>query len=364
LQFDSSDVTASATISSNAAGAFVAYKPPSQLTLNSMHTIRLFFSDTGARTFTNQWTFRVADLPVLRAAWVTPPGSGLSNGFNIIVNKVDREAQQQLFPNTASRAESQIDPGIPNPSPPPLYYPNQAAGPNGDGSSAELNVINYNGDGTDRGAFTGDQPLPNIPPAPDLRHIAMAVTAYVELSAGLHRFGVRRDDGFKLLAGPDFTRADATLTLGAFEPNLVDSTTATTEFDFMVESSGVYAVRLVFFENRGGSDGPDIEWYSVDRATGATTLINDTNSTAVKAYMARTGAPINNFQLLNPSLSGGNFSFSYPTVTGHQYYVEYKNSLTDAVWQTQPAVAGNGTTQSFSVPISTAASRFYRVRAQ
>src|SRR5439155_790641 len=228
-------------------------------------------------------------------------------------------------------------------------FVNEAAGPNGDGLFSETHVINYSQDGTDQGLFSGDQPFPYINPADyadDPNHIAMAVTAHLELSAGLHRFGVRRDDGFKLAAGPDFTAAGATLVLGAFEPTSgAESPNAATEFDFNVPTNGVYPVRLVFFENSGGAD---IEWYSVNRATRAATLINDpSDSSSVKAYMSRV-SPVTNPQILNPTVVTGNFQFSYATVAGRSYFVEYKDSLSNVSWQSRPAIDGDGSTKLFT----------------
>src|SRR5439155_9545845 len=105
-------------------------------------------------------------------------------------------------------------------------FVNEAAGPDSNGLFSETNVINYSQypasqGGADSGVFPSDQPFPYINPADygnDPNHIAMGVRVYLQLSEGLHRFGVRRDDGFKLAAGPDSTAAAATLVLGTFEP--------------------------------------------------------------------------------------------------------------------------------------------------
>ncbi|PYM10804.1 MAG: hypothetical protein DME18_15560 [Verrucomicrobia bacterium] len=366
FQFDGNDVTGAATVASNALGALITYQPPSPLALNSTHTNRLVFSDerTPPQSYTNQWTFKVANLPVLLAAWGTAPGSGLTNGFNGQIHKARNGAQNLLFPNSSIRAENQLA-NLLNDADTGQPFVNEAAGPNGDGLFSETHVINYSQDGTDQGLFSGDQPFPYINPADyadDPNHIAMAVTAHLELSAGLHRFGVRRDDGFKLAAGPDFTAAGATLVLGAFEPTSgAESPNAATEFDFNVPTNGVYPVRLVFFENSGGAD---IEWYSVNRATRAATLINDpSDSSSVKAYMSRV-SPVTNPQILNPTVVTGNFQFSYATVAGRSYFVEYKDSLSNVSWQSRPAIDGDGSTKLFTDPINAAATRFYRIRVQ
>jgi hypothetical protein len=68
--------------------------------------------------------------------------------------------------------------------------------------------------------------------------------------------------------------------------------------------------------------------------------------------------------LLSPTLSGGNFSFSFATVAGFTYLAQYKNSLSDPVWQTLQSIPGDGTTKTITVPLSAAAQRFYRVAVQ
>ena len=300
----------------------------------------------------------MANLPVLLPAWGTAPGSGRTNGLNVKMHW-HQGGQDLLFPNNSTRAEDQLadllnDAGTGQP------YTNEAGGPGGDGLYAESTVINYSNDATYRGAFPGDQPFPYIDPGTP-KHVALAVMAYLEWPAGLHRFGVRRDAGFKLSAGQDFNRTGASLVLGAFEPG-AESPTATTEFEFMVQTNGVYPLRLVFFQNSGPSD---LEWYSVNRASGVATLINDpANSNSIKAYLARVGVATVTLQILKPTVSGGNFQFTYPTVAGRKYSVEFKNSLSDATWQAQPAIDGDGSVKSFGAPVSGASARFYRVRVQ
>ena len=68
--------------------------------------------------------------------------------------------------------------------------------------------------------------------------------------------------------------------------------------------------------------------------------------------------------LLSPTVNGGNFSFSFATVTGFTYLAQYKNSLSDPVWQTFQSITGDGTTKTITVPLSAAVQRFYRVTVQ
>ena len=71
--------------------------------------------------------------------------------------------------------------------------------------------------------------------------------------------------------------------------------------------------------------------------------------------------------IISPSLAATRTGFgstlSFATMTGHNYIVQYKNSLTDASWTSLSPVSGNGST--VEVPDSTTeAGRFYRLLIQ
>ena len=52
----------------------------------------------------------------------------------------------------------------------------------------------------------------------------------------------------------------------------------------MVETNGLYPMRLLYWQ---GQAGGSLEFYSINRTTGAATLINDpSNPSAIKAYPA------------------------------------------------------------------------------
>jgi hypothetical protein len=67
---------------------------------------------------------------------------------------------------------------------------------------------------------------------------------------------------------------------------------------------------------------------------------------------------------LNAGFSAGSFQVSFPTVSGHNYTVQYKTNLTDAVWQTLGGViAGDGSTQTVT-DSPTQSQMFYRLMVQ
>lgn len=113
----------------------------------------------------------------------------------------------------------------------------------------------------------------------------MDFTAHVELAAGSHRFGVRSDDNFQLACGPTVAAADGSLVLGRSESGRGNGLPGgATAFEFQVEASGVYPLRLIYYEGNGSAR---VELYSIDRATSAHTLLNDTSVGAVKAFTSR-----------------------------------------------------------------------------
>jgi hypothetical protein len=369
LYFDALDVTASARVTDTPGGATIIYQPPALLPMGSIHRVGIEFADNAspANAQTNQWTFMVATLPVIPAAYSTPAGSGRTSGFNIRIAKAPDSSDAATFTNTAARAELQLAGQLIDSSSGQPFI-NEAAGPNGDGTYIEPNVINYEQEGLDAGYFSGDAPFPGVfPAAPN--YMAMAVTAYLDLPAGIHRFGVRSDDGFRLAVGPYFTNAN--LVLGEFEGDRGSGLPGgSTEFEFLVQSPGVYAFRLLWYEGVGGAD---LEWFSVDRSTLGTasvvrTLINDAGTSgSVEAYQARVGSPSNQPKppLLSPTLTAGDIVISFPTETGFTYTVECKGSLSDPAWQgAAPAVAGDGSVRSVRLAASGLSYRFYRVRAE
>jgi uncharacterized delta-60 repeat protein len=70
-------------------------------------------------------------------------------------------------------------------------------------------------------------------------------------------------------------------------------------------------------------------------------------------------------QLVNPAFSNNAFKVSLSTVTGVNYYLEYKtNSITDSTWTALPSVVGDGTMKTLVDPAAVGPRRFYRVRVQ
>jgi PKD repeat protein len=69
------------------------------------------------------------------------------------------------------------------------------------------------------------------------------------------------------------------------------------------------------------------------------------------------GTPV----VLDTILAGGEFQFSFETVAGVSYTVQFKDALDDPVWQTLQSVAGDGLMQTITNLTTTPAQRFYRL---
>jgi len=81
------------------------------------------------------------------------------------------------------------------------------------------------------------------------------------------------------------------------------------------------------------------------------------NSTNAVQGLAVSGFPPTIF---GTTKGGTDFIFSFATVTGKTYVVQYKDSLNAVVWQTNQSVAGNGAIKTVTNSIS-AMQRFYRL---
>ena len=68
--------------------------------------------------------------------------------------------------------------------------------------------------------------------------------------------------------------------------------------------------------------------------------------------------------LINPLRNSNGFAVSVPTARGKAYFLEFKNSLTDAQWTVLNAAPGDGSLKTFADASAGPTQRFYRVRQQ
>ncbi len=252
---------ASATITPTADGASINYTLSSLPAPGATVQARIVFTDSQNVTQTNDWSFTVSYNgldPANRAS-----GTGADRGFKVRVV----QAPQELSPldNSLARAEDQLSP---NSTIPKFLDTNVVS-----------QVVNFNGNGGDAGDIPGDLPVPGIDADANGTHdFAVEIQAYLDLSAGVHRFGVISDDGFSVRSGTSLS--DKTIAPLSFR----SGGTANQTFDFVAPQAGLYPFRMVWYERGGDSY---VEWVSINLDTGAKTLINDPASPdAVKAYVS------------------------------------------------------------------------------
>jgi hypothetical protein len=235
-----------------------------------------------------------------------------------------------------------------------LPYANLATNGSGSDLFAETATINYDITGAPTGGFTfpTKSAFPYIAASGTNNFIAMEALMYLQLAPGTYKFAVRSDDGFQLSTGP--TPGNTNTILGLFEGGRGNGTPST--FFFTVQTAGLYPMRLLYCQ---GQFGGNIEFYSIDHNTGASTLINDPSSPgSIKAFQ---GTAV---LLLNPAHAGSSSSFNFTTLAGHTHVVQYKNALTDPVWTTFLTIAGNGSVTNIVDSTANGARRFYHVTTQ
>jgi len=87
----------------------------------------------------------------------------------------------------------------------------------------------------------------------------------------------------------------------------------------------------------------------------ASTVSNPVSVTVTNAASA-------SVTLINPSIDGGSFQFSFPTRVSASYAVEFTDSLSPITWQTLTNLAGNGSPAAIHDSNAAGTERYYRVR--
>jgi hypothetical protein len=358
LFVNNANVTGSLTTSNNAAGCAVTYSPTGYHLLGTNNTVTVIYADSEGVSQTNSWLFSVADVPVIPPAYALPPGAAANRGFNVRIAKATNSASLALFPLSAARVDNHLA-GLINDPDTGLPFFNEAGGPNGDGRYAETNVINYNqAVGFGDSGLPGDVNFPYVAQTVegyytnDPNNISMEAIAYAQLSPGIYKWAVRSDDGFRLTFGAGANPTN--LIVGNFDGGRDD--TVPSEFEFIVQTAGLYPFRLVYYEGNGFAN---CELYAINRSNGQAILINDpANGAAIPTFR---DVPV---ILRNPAHSGNTTTFNFLTQAGRTHVVEYKDALTNGPWQPLQTVVGNGAVTNITDATAVGSTRFYRVNTQ
>ena len=295
-------VTKSGTITS------VAFTPTTIFPAASTNTILLVYSDNAStpQTFTNTFQFTVQNYPTLPPTLKVPVSDIDTNkpGFTLRLRQmaVARPGGGNVDSVRGQLNDEYIDPATGMPYDDLIdrtqtgFQP-PGSGFNPDKTFTETGFINYNQDangvGAEAGVFTADngfadKPIPGIPGTTlDSDNIALQARTYLELKAGLHRFAVNSDDGFRVTAESvpqDILRT--TSIAGEFN---ADRGQGTTLVYVLAQEDGFYPFELIWWDTTGGAE---VEFFSVDSSTGANVLVNDrADLRAIKAYRSATSRP-------------------------------------------------------------------------
>lgn len=250
----------------------------------SAHTWNLSAKDDAGNFLTRSGTFTIATYTSVPAAFALASADTSRPGFGTRMHQMEyrRNPASAPIPNI----ERQLANGYNDPnSGTPVANIADLSLADADGFLVEETTINYNeaapaAGGNFSSASTPpneDRPVPGIGASTD--HYVQSVETILELKAGLHRFGVNSDDGFRLSFGwgPGDVVGVAAGTAG--ERGFTDSL-----MDVVIPADGFYPVRLMWFETSGGSGA---EFFTENVLTGERILVNDTTRPgAVLAYRA------------------------------------------------------------------------------
>jgi len=296
-------------------GATVTYAITTLYPWGSRHTNQVAFRDFSSNWQTNTWTWTTA-YPYLFASNSLPIGSLSARGFDARMVQSDNGGVN--LDNSLERALQQL-------AIPPQIPLDRTA-------TSIVQVLNWD---------KTTAPPGNVPGlcAGSYRNIALELFAYLELSAGPHRFHIITDDGAGLYSGRRLSDPAAQV---LWEKS---SGTANTTFDFVVEADGLYPVRCLWQETGGAAN---LRLWSVNLGDASEVLVNDpANPTGVvKAWYP--------LVCLSAASVAGPYSVDAPAVNAL--------NTTDLVGaDCAPTVVGAMVTGGkFTVPI-TGATRFYRL---
>jgi hypothetical protein len=223
------------------------------LSKGTVHTNQVAFKDSAGVWQTNTWTW-ISAYPFLAASNSLPLGSLNVRGFDVRMVQSDNDGS--TLENSLARARQQL-------AIPPLIPLDRTA-------TSIVQILSWDETGTPAS-------VPGLCPG-DFINIAVESCAYLELTAGLHRFRIDTDDRSGIYAGLNDPAATNALVLWENPGNTANST-----FDFVVEAAGLYPIRCLWEETGGGAH---LHLRSVDLNDQSEVLINDEANPAgvVKAW--------------------------------------------------------------------------------
>jgi hypothetical protein len=335
LKLDGIPVSPPPTISSSGGLTNVTYPGAAGLLIGSTHVYTLTYADNLGGIYTNEVVFKV-NYQTLPPSYASPPGSGSHPGFTYRTVAVNQDTTDSID-CTLARAKAQLAGTLIDTSTGMPFTNAATLGPNADGSYNVTTVLNFSDNGPGAGNFPDDVEFPGLD-APPYNWFSTEAILNLDLAAGYYRLGVNSDDGFELSAIPPQGVSGSPIVLGEFDNGRGASDTL---FDFVVQSSGVYSFRLIYFQC---TQGASCELFSVTNlTTGAQVLINDPSvANSIKSFLVIPP------RITNIVKSGSNVNIQW-AYGNPPFQVQFKNDLNAALWSNS---GGPTSTRSASVPIS------------
>jgi hypothetical protein len=258
--------TVAPTITPSASGATVSYAITPLPPAGSVVSAEVVFTDNFQVKQTNSWSFTLTYKSLNPANRLQ--GAPGARGFNL---RMVQAVAGPALDNSLARAEEQL--AIPS------IYPAFID------TNTTVQVINQNKAVVgNTGSFPEDYPVPGLYDdslnslGNGDNDFVVEMVAYLDLAAGIYKFGAITDDGYKISSGTQLHDGSSGATLAFHNGGPANET-----FDFVVSAPGLYPFRFLWYERGGSAYG---ELFSVNRETAERTLINDpAQDTAIKAYL-------------------------------------------------------------------------------
>jgi len=263
-----------------------SYASEAILAAGSDHTLNVKYTDTNGKAQLLNLDFTVNDYTLIDGGSLADASLKGESGFLVYPTQISSgQGVGSIHSSVLLGAEKQINGGFIDPDTEEQYL-NEADIDSFEGWSYYpeiVQVVNQNQDapaGTgsfqanDKGNSTDreDEPLTGIPGWGDSTDgIVSEYIALLDLAKGAYKLGVNSDDGFSATIGANF---------GDLLAQQIGVGTGTTNFEIYVAESGLYPLRVLYWEGGGGAG---IEIYSI--VNGEKTLINDPEvDGSIKAY--------------------------------------------------------------------------------
>ena len=290
LQLKLDQTPAPAAVTQSAGVTSINYDPPGLMQPGSTHVVELSYADDAAppKTNTVSYSFTVYPYLTFPATYAVSADSVNTNspGFKVRTHQVSVDAGTSVQRAELQFANKLLDPATGN----VLANIADLSTANADGTFDIANYIDLSTFASPTGFFLNDT---NPPGLVGTDQYALEIMTFLNLAPGVYTFGIDALRNYNTTAPGSFRESGFRLTAGANPRDLFAAEVAVfdksrpegeKQFSFVVQQSGIYPFRLLWFSGVGQSS---LEWYQVT-PQGTRVLIGDTASGGIAAYRSAT----------------------------------------------------------------------------